>query len=86
MSGVYNTDGGMMADPAVDAVAVTPSDSTVVDFRGLYVGGAGNVAIKGKPGGTAVTFVGVLAGSVLPVRCTRVMSTNTTATSIVGLV
>lgn len=72
--------------PAQDAVAVTPNDSTVVAFRGLWVGGAGNVAIKGINGNTAVTLVGVPAGTLLPVAVSRVMATNTTATNIVGLV
>lgn len=74
-------------DPAYSAEAVTPSDT--VNFtggiaRGVYVGGAGNVAVVLRSG-TAVTFVGALAGSVIPVQCIRVNSTNTTATSIVAL-
>ena len=76
----------MMQDPAARAAAVSPSDSTVLSgVRGLYVGGAGNVALKTKASDTAVTFTGVLAGSILPVRATQVMSTNTTATNIVAL-
>jgi hypothetical protein len=35
--------------------------------------------------GAVATFVGVVAGSVLPIRCSKVMSTNTTAASIVAL-
>lgn len=77
---------GGMTDPAAGAFAVTPSDSTpLAGVRSLYIGGAGNVAIV-SPGRTAaVTFVGVLAGSILPVRCSKVMSTNTTATDIIAL-
>lgn len=71
---------------AQDAVAVTPSDSTAVLFRGLWIGGAGNVAIIGLLGDTAVTLSGVPAGTYLPIAVKRVMSTNTTATLIVGLV
>lgn len=68
------------------AVAVTPSDSTVVDFNlGVYVGVAGNVALIYAGTGSAVTFVGAAAGSIIPGHITKVMSTNTTATSIVGL-
>lgn len=71
--------------PGWDAVAVTPSDVTVLDkFRGLYIGVAGNVALV-TPNGTTTTFVGLAAGSILPVAGTKVMSTNTTATSIVAL-
>lgn len=68
------------------AADVTPNDSTVFDSptRGLYVGGTGDIAVT-MEGGGVVTFVSVLAGSILPLRCTKVMSTNTTATAIVAL-
>lgn len=67
------------------ATAVTKSDSTVLNFRALYIGGNGNVAIMPAGGGDAVTFTGVVAGSILPVAGSKVMSTNTTATGIVAL-
>lgn len=70
---------------ASGAVAVTKSDSTPVDFRALYVGGAGDVAVRTRNGQT-VTFKGVGAGTILPVQVERVMSANTTATDILGLV
>jgi hypothetical protein len=74
------------SDPAVTFVAVTKSDSTVLPLtRALYVGGAGNVAVVDGAGSDAVTFTGVTAGSILPIRVRKVMSTNTTATSIVAL-
>jgi len=53
--------------------------------RGLYVGGAGDVAVTMAEDGNNVTFVGVLAGSILPVQVTKVLSTGTTATNIVAL-
>lgn len=65
--------------------AVTKSDSTVLDFDLLYVGGTGNVAIKHTADGPATTFLGVPAGAVLPVAGVRVMDTNTTATNMVWL-
>ena len=77
------------AGPASSAVAVTPNDSTVVDFASLYVGGAGNITLTtANVSGTQadVLFTGVPAGTVLPVHCTKVKATGTTATSIVGLV
>ncbi len=73
------------ADPAYRAVAVTKSDSTVINARALYIGGAGDVAIKCQEGDTAVTFSGVAAGTILPVAAAIVMSTNTSATLIVAL-
>lgn len=75
-----------MSDPAESFEAVTASDT--VNFsrgaRAVYVGGAGNVVVVSKAG-TAVTFVGVAAGTILPVECVRVNNTNTTATSMVAL-
>ncbi len=73
--------------PPTDGVAVTKSDSVDVvggPFRCLYVGGAGDVAVV-MLSGTVLTFVAVPAGSILPVRGSRVNSTNTSATSIVAL-
>lgn len=69
---------------ASGAVSVTPSDSTALDFRALWVGGAGNVAVRTRNGQT-VTFVGVGAGVILPIQGDRVMSTNTSATAILAL-
>lgn len=71
---------------AADAVAVTKSDTTPVAFVGLYIGGTGDVAVKGLHSPVAVTFVAVPAGTILPINVTRVMSAGTTATSIVGFV
>lgn len=66
--------------------AVTPSDT--VSFahmtRGLYIGGDGDV-VAVRSDGTAITFPGLLAGSLLPINCIRVNSTSTTATDIVAM-
>ena len=75
-----------MGAPAISAVAVTPHDSNDIDVtRSLYVGGAGNIKVDMHETGTAVTFEGVLAGSILPLRVSRVYSADTTATLIVAL-
>lgn len=73
-------------DPAEYATAVTPSDSTDLGrvARALYIGGSGNVKLN-TPDDQSVTFVGLQAGTILPVRVKRVFSTDTTATSIVAL-
>ncbi len=72
-------------DSAIRYGAVTPSDSTQLQFKRLYIGGAGAVAVKPGPDGTAVTFAAVPAGTQLNVAGTTVMSTGTTATNIVWL-
>jgi len=70
--------------PAVTWFAVTPSDSTEFrpTLRGLWVGAEGNVAVTDIDGNTE-TFVGVQG--LLWVEAVQVMSTNTTAKSILGL-
>jgi hypothetical protein len=70
-----------------NAVAVPKSDSTVYDpsLKSLWVGGVGDVAVRMKGSQTIVTFTAVAAGTRLPVNVDKVMSTNTSATLIVGL-
>ena len=72
--------------PGLHASAVTPSDTVplATDARGLYVGGAGNVQLV-TSGGETVTFAGIPAGLILPVRVHQVLATGTTASSIVAL-
>ena len=67
--------------------AVTPSDTTLINCRALFVGGAGNLAVASSGTATAVTLTGVAAGTIVPIGLNqgRVMSTNTTATLIVAL-
>jgi hypothetical protein len=78
------------------AAAITPSDTAnpltalagnkMFAIRAIYVGGAGDVAIKTpNGGGTAVTFKAVPVGTILPVQAAFVMATNTTATLLIGL-
>lgn len=69
------------------AQAVTPSDTTVVNCRAIYVGGAGNVAVKTATGATAVTFTAPPVGTILPIDITggQIMATNTTATLLIAL-
>lgn len=74
------------SDPSNAAAAVVPHDTNELTSytRALYIGGAGNL-VAVFPDGSAVTFTGVPAGSILPIRVKRVNSTNTTATNIVAL-
>lgn len=72
--------------PAMYAAAVTPNNSADLPLRAraLYIGGAGNVSLV-TTGGNTVTFVGLGAGTILPVTTARVRATDTTATAIVAL-
>jgi len=71
-----------LALAAENAVEITPSDVTVLTACALYVGGAGSVVAT--IGGVDVTFAAVPAGTLLPVKATKVKAAST-ATSIVGL-
>ena len=77
-----------MVNQYMDASAVTPSDSAAVGAGGycvgLWVGGAGNVAVV-LASGVSVTFTSVPAGTLLPIYVTKVKATGTTATNIVAL-
>jgi len=68
-----------------DAVAIVPSDTVNLTTAAvIYVGVGGNVKVTTAQG-TAITFTGVVAGSVIPIQVTRVWSTGTTATNMVGI-
>lgn len=87
---------GGSIEPSFQFSTVTPSDTALLTYttsggevvkrkcKALYIGVAGNVAIK-DDAGTAVTFTGVLAGCVYPISTDTVMNANTTATDIVAL-
>ena len=72
---------------AINFTSITPSDSTVVSFKALYIGTGGDVTIAPSSAGTPVTFVGVAAGTFLPIEIKdgRLMATGTGASNIVAL-
>ncbi len=76
---------GLMT-PGEDGFAITPNDGADLTRvpRSIYVGGAGNIALVTAKG-TTLTFVGLGAGQVLPMRANRVLATGTTATNLIGL-
>lgn len=69
-------------------IAVTPDDGVELAkvTKALYIGTAGNVSIRAADDASSVTFVGVPAGTILPVRARQVYNSGTTAGSIVALV
>jgi hypothetical protein len=74
------------ADPADHAFLVAENDGADLSYatRALYVGGAGAVKVD-MLGGETVTFSGVPAGTVLPIRVTKIYATGTTASLMIGL-
>ena len=82
-----------MGSPVEDTGArqvrlITKSDTAELPLgtcRALWIGGAGDVAVIAEGDTAAVTISGVTAGSIVPIKCKKVMSANTTATLIVAL-
>jgi hypothetical protein len=68
-----------------NAAAITPSDTAPNQGIGLYIGGDGNVALRPEGSTVDVTFTGLKAGTILPVRFNYVRATLTTATGLVRL-
>jgi hypothetical protein len=71
------------------AVAVTPSDTTIISCRAIYIGTqAGDLVVNpGPTGGTSVTFKTPVAGTILPIELNqgRIMSTGSGVTNVVAL-
>ena len=81
-----NFRGEVANNPATRAIDVDSEKSDTVDLsynvRALYVGTQGNIQLITLDGDT-ITFTNV--SGILPVSCSRVFSTSTTATGIIGL-
>ena len=86
MTDLFASLGSGLDSPANTAFVPAQSDTVDLEFacRGLYIGGDGDVKLN-TTGGSTVTFTGLTAGMVLPVRCARIWSTGTTATGLIGL-
>lgn len=65
------------------AVAVTPSDATVVACQAVYVGGTGNLAVKHYEGGPTITYTAPALGVWHAMYCYQIMAA-TTATAIIA--
>lgn len=72
--------------PYVKAVLVTPNNDVDLTFvtRALFVGVTGDVEVV-TAAGDQVTFRGIAAGTLLPMRVRRVKSDQTTADGILAL-
>jgi hypothetical protein len=72
--------------PAEKFDDITPHDTNnlAAPTRGIYVGVSGDLKVDSHDG-NAITFVGISAGIIHPISCTRVYNTGTTATNIVGI-
>ena len=70
-----------LSNPAVNAAAVTPNDSTdlTTSARALYIGIGGDLKVTTIDGDT-VEFRSLPSGSILPVSIKRVYATGQTGT------
>ena len=75
-----------LESPAPSAFAITPHDTNdlAIAPRGIYVGVSGDLKVDMLGTGT-VTYVGLAEGVIHPIRASRVYSTGTTATDIIGV-
>jgi hypothetical protein len=81
----YNASEGIEA-PASKFSAVTTSDTADLAYvsRALVIGTGGTLTVISEAGDT-VLFAAVSDGAILPIKCSRVKATGTTATGIVAL-
>lgn len=87
MSDRFQTSSPSLSGPAAHAFAISPNDSAPISetTRALYIGVGGNLSVTMASGGNAA-FTSISSGTLLPIRITKVLSTGTTASDIVGLV
>lgn len=71
--------------PAAHGFAITPNDANDLPevTRAIYVGGGGTLVAR-LLSGAELSFANVPAGTILPLRATRI-TTASTATLLVGL-
>jgi hypothetical protein len=83
---IFNSKDDSVTGPASGAEAITPhATNPLAEYsRAIYVGGAGDVVVRLIDDDDDTTFVGVPAGTTLPIRASHVRATST-ATNMVAL-
>ena len=73
--------------PASDAFSITPDDNIALPHitRAIYIGGPGTIHVV-MQSDIEISFAGLPAGMVLPIRAKKIKATGTDATDLVGLV
>ena len=76
----------LLSSPCDNAATITPNNDVDLAYvsRGIWVGGAGTINVT-LAGGQTVLFTGILAGTLLPLRVTRVLASSTSATNLVAI-
>jgi hypothetical protein len=87
MTDRYSSYAKSLSSPADHGFSINPSDTLDLAeaTRAIYVGTGGDI-VATLNSGADITLSNVPTGSVLPIRCSRVKATNTTAANLVGLV
>ena len=81
---VFGACGGVAVTPS-DTLSITPNGAgPATVYRGLWIGGAGNISVAFVDGTTA-TLAGAVGGTIIDVCFTRINATGTTATLLVAL-
>lgn len=70
-------------DSIQDAIAIVPSANVIKTTRAIYVGGAGSLIVTTANGTVNVSFLGVPAGTMLPIQI--IAFTGGTATGVLAL-
>lgn len=79
MSDTFNNPTTGLQDPANNAYTATPhaEDPLPIYSRAIYVGTAGDLTCKMMKDAADVTFVGVPAGTILPIRVSHIRASST---------
>lgn len=87
MFDLYEDTAQSLSAPAAACFAISPDDNADLPqaTKALYVGVGGDISLLSVGSDIVVTFVGVVSGSILPVRVRAVHVTGTTADALVGL-
>ena len=72
--------------PAEAGAAISPNDTQDLPYltRAIYVGGDGDIRLTLQDG-SEITFSAAVAGTVLPLRASRIWQSGTSATNLVAL-
>lgn len=76
-----------LSDPAISAAAIVPHDDNdlTTATRAIYTGTGGTLIVNMRNEGSSITFSNVPAGTILPIRVTRVLATGTVGSGYVAL-
>lgn len=87
MADRFDTQTDSLSQPARDAFAITPHDTSEIDPlpKAIFVGTGGNITLRAADGSADVVFKNVASGQILDVRARFIRTTGTTAADIVGL-